>query len=85
MQGARAEDVELLDQALSDKQVVIAPVVLTELLSAPGLDPDVDDTLATLSLVEVRDGSWNRAGALRAEVLGKRRKARIADALISQF
>ena len=59
--------------------------VLTELLSDPGLDPDVGDMLATLPLVEVRDGFWNRAGALRAEVLGKRRKARIADALIAQF
>jgi len=85
LQGEPGEDTELLDQALADKQVVMAPVVLTELLSDPKLNPDVGHTLATLPLVEVRDGFWSRASALRAEVLRKRRKARLGDALIAQF
>ncbi len=84
-QGERGKDTDLLDRALENKQVVMVPVVLTELLSDPKLESDVRDTLAALPLVEVRDGFWNRAGALRAEVLAKRRKARLGDALIAQF
>ena len=30
------------------------------------------------------EGYWQRAGALRAQVLAKRRKARLGDALIAQ-
>jgi len=35
-------------------------------------------------LLEVASGYWQRAGALRAKVLAKRRKARLGDALIAQ-
>jgi predicted nucleic acid-binding protein len=35
-------------------------------------------------LVEIGAGYWERAGALRAKVLVKRRKARLGDALIAQ-
>lgn len=84
LQGDRGEDVHLLDRALGDKQVVMVPVVLTELLSDPKLDRNVGETLAALPLMEIRDGFWFRAGALRAEVLAKKRKARLGDALIAQ-
>lgn len=36
------------------------------------------------ALSEVEPGYWQRAGLLRAKVLSKRRKARLADALIAQ-
>jgi hypothetical protein len=85
LQGDRGEDTDLLDQTLEDKQVVMVPVVLTELLSDPKLDPEVGRTLSALPLLEVRDGFWSRAGGLRAEVVGKRRKARLGDAMIAQF
>jgi predicted nucleic acid-binding protein len=35
-------------------------------------------------LIEITDGYWQRAGTLRAQVLAKRRKARLGDALIAQ-
>ena len=35
-------------------------------------------------LMEIQPGFWNRAGALRASVLRKRRKARLGDSLIAQ-
>ena len=85
LQGERGEDTDLLDQALEDKQVVMVPVVLTELLSDPELDSDVGHTLAALPLIEIRDGFWSRAGALRAKDLANRRKARLGDAVIAQF
>jgi predicted nucleic acid-binding protein len=84
LQGDGGEDVELLDRALQDRQVLMVPVVLTEVLSDPKLSPEVSETLSELPLIEVSPGCWQRAGALRAKVLAKRRKARLGDALIAQ-
>jgi len=83
-EGATGGDVELLDRALADRQVLMAPAVLTELLSDPKLPRDVRATLADVPLLVLTDGFWQRAGELRALVLGKRRKARLGDALIAQ-
>jgi predicted nucleic acid-binding protein len=84
LQGDRGEDGQLLDKALADRQVLMAPVVLTEVLSDPKLPPAVAQTLSELPLIEIESGYWQRAGALRARVLAKRRKARLGDALIAQ-
>jgi predicted nucleic acid-binding protein len=84
LQGDGGEDAELLDRALRDRQVLMAPVVLTEVLSDPKLPSEVSRTLSELPLIEVEPGYWQRAGGLRAKVLAKRRKARLGDALIAQ-
>jgi hypothetical protein len=84
LQGDAGEDGELLDRALQDRQVLMAPAVLTEVLSDPKLSAEVSQTLSELPLIEVRPGYWQRAGELRARVLAKRRKARLGDALIAQ-
>ncbi len=84
LQGARGDDVALLDDALRDRQVLMPPVVVTELLSDPALDGTVAGTLSEVPLIEVTEGYWSRAGALRATVLATRRKARLGDALIAQ-
>jgi predicted nucleic acid-binding protein len=78
------EDARLLDKALADRQVVMVPVVLTELLSDPKLPTEVAETLSGVPLIEIGSGYWRRAGELRAKVLAKRRKARLGDALIAQ-
>ena len=83
-QGAAGRDVELLDRALGDRQVLMPPPVLTELLSDPKLPSDVTATLSELPLLPIADGFWARAGELRATVLRGRRKARLGDALIAQ-
>ena len=83
-QGAAGRDVELLDRALGDRQVLMPPPVLTELLSDPKLRSDVRATLSELPLLQIADGFWGRAGELRATVLRGRRKARLGDALIAQ-
>jgi predicted nucleic acid-binding protein len=82
--GRGGEDVRLLDRALDDRQVVMVPVVLTEILSDPSLPSDVAKTISELPLLEVVSGYWQRAGVLRAKVLAKRHKARLGDALIAQ-
>jgi predicted nucleic acid-binding protein len=70
--------------ALEDRQVVMVPVVLTELLSDPKLPTDVAETLSEVPLIEIGSGYWQRAGELRAKVLAKRRKARLGEVLIAQ-
>ncbi len=84
LQGETGNDVELLDKALEDRQVVMVPAVLTELLSDPKLPEDVAQYLSEIPLVEIQDGYWERAGMLRAKALAKKRKARLGDALIAQ-
>jgi predicted nucleic acid-binding protein len=84
LEGDGGEDARLLDQALEDRQVVMAPVVLTELLSDPKLPAADARTLSDLPLIEIEPGYWRRAGELRSKVLRKRRKARLRDALIAQ-
>ena len=84
LEGGAGEDAELLDKALEDRQVVMVPVVLTELLSDSKLPSDVTKTLSEVPLIEIGSGYWQRAGGLRAKVLAKRRKARLGDALIAQ-
>jgi predicted nucleic acid-binding protein len=83
-QGETGADIELLDQALRDKQVVMVPVVLTELLSDAKLPAEVAKILSQLPLMEIDAGYWQRAGELRAKVSAKRHKARLVHALIAQ-
>ena len=61
LEGGWGKDVELLDKALGDRQVVMVPAVLTELLSDPKLPESVAKTLAEVPLIEIRTGYWERA------------------------
>lgn len=83
-EGQTGEDTRRLDMALADRQVLMVPVVLTELLSDPDLPEPVARILSAVPLLEIDDGYWQRAGALRAKVLSKRRRARLGDVLIAQ-
>ena len=84
LEGAAGSDVEVIQSALDHQQLVLPPVVLTELLSDPGLPTSVRSLLSALPQLELEPGYWERAGLLRAGALKQRRKARIADALIAQ-
>ena len=44
LQEKVGQDAQLLDQALEDRQVLMAPVMLTEVLSDPKLPSDVAQT-----------------------------------------
>lgn len=83
-EGSAGADTKRLDEALADRQVLMVPVVLTELLSDPKLHPEAIQTLSEIPLLEVDSGYWQRAGLLRAKVLSKGRRARLGDSLIAQ-
>jgi predicted nucleic acid-binding protein len=59
-------------------------VVLTELLSDPKISMSVKDLFLQLPVLEITEGYWQRAGLLRARLLARGRRARLADSLIAQ-
>jgi predicted nucleic acid-binding protein len=84
LEGDSGNDAQLLDKAMKEQQLVMVPVVLTELLSDPSLPADVIGILSEVPVVDISSGYWQRAGVLRSKVLAKGRKARLGDALIAQ-
>ncbi|MGH9368083.1 MAG: PIN domain-containing protein [Thermoanaerobaculia bacterium] len=84
LSGADGSDVEEVERALTESQVCLPPVVVTELLSDPKLPASVVSLLTELPVLEVTEGYWPRAGLLRARLLSSRRRARLADTLIAQ-
>jgi predicted nucleic acid-binding protein len=84
LQEGEGDDVEVIQSALEHQQLVLPPVVLTELLSDPALPQTVRALLTALPQLHIEPGFWERAGLLRASILKQRRKARIADSLIAQ-
>jgi predicted nucleic acid-binding protein len=78
------DDTALVESALADHQACLPPVVLTELLSDPKLPRTVAALLCQLPLLDADPGFWERAGRLRARLVARRRRARLADTLISQ-
>ena len=84
LSGAPGADLDLVEQALTDRQACLLPVVLSELLSDPVLPRRLQALFLELPLLPLIEGYWERAGRLRARVLARRRKARLADTLIAQ-
>jgi predicted nucleic acid-binding protein len=83
VQGDRGRDVDAFDAAL-DGNVVLPPVVLTELLSQPKLPARHRDMLLAFPLLEIRIDHWQRAAAARSIILAKKLRARLLDTLIAQ-
>ena len=83
-QGEEGEDVKILRENIEVGNIVLPPLVLTELLSDHKLPREILKILIELPLLEIRSGYWERAGGLRAKILAKKLKARVADTLIAQ-
>ena len=84
LEGVEGEDVDIIDQALADQVGVFAPVTVTELLSDPELTASNRKTISGIPVLPILNGFWERAGLLRAKVLKRGRKAKLADTLIAQ-
>ncbi len=80
----QGDDIEQVEAALEQKQAVFPPVVLAELLSDPKLPPDLEAIILEIPLLSLEPDYWHRTGKLRAKLLGKGFKARLADCLIAQ-
>ena len=84
LSGEAGKDTAHLQRALDDQLLVFPPVVLSEILSDPKLDPLLGRALKSVPLIELTEGFWERVGRSRARLLQRKLKARLADALISQ-
>jgi hypothetical protein len=84
LEGDGGPDVEAIAAALEHHQAVLPPVVLSELLSDPHVPDEVRRLFLGLPLLGVVEGYWQRAGDLRSRMLVARRRARLADTLITQ-
>ena len=82
--GDSGRDVKLLDTALESADLALPPVVLTEILSDPGLQASFVELVRVIPVLEIHVGFWERAAATRAQVLSRRLKAPLADSLIAQ-
>lgn len=78
------DDTALVESALRDHQACLPPIVLTELLSAARLPRPVAEQIRALPRLETTPDYWERVGTLRARLIAKGRRARLADALIAQ-
>src|SRR5262249_27239940 len=68
--GEGGGDTALVERSLTDRQAFSFPWLLTEILSDPKLPKPVGELLLQLPRLEVLEGYWERAGSLRAKVLG---------------
>jgi predicted nucleic acid-binding protein len=84
LSGERGRDVSAVEAAVRLRQGVFPPIVVTELLSDPGIRDDIAALIRAIPQLEICDGYWERAGQLRAHVLRRGLKARLAHALIAQ-
>lgn len=84
LSGETGSDVDAVDLALEQKQGALPPVVLTELLSDPALSKLHTQLFKELPVLFLLEGYWERAGALRAKLLSRRLKAKLADCLVAQ-
>jgi len=82
--GDAGPDVDLVDQAYADRLLALSPVSLSKLLSKPSIPSYLEKPLLRIPLLEILPGYWERAGRLRAKVLGHRLRANLPDALIAQ-
>lgn len=78
------DDTALVESALADHQACMPPVVLTELLSDPKLPGSLASLLSQLPILDPDPGFWERAGLLRAKLIARKHRARLADTLIAQ-
>lgn len=84
LQGEKGEDVQAIDLALRNQHLSLPPIVLTELLSDHSLSSNLQSLILNVPALELVPGYFERAGRLRAKVMSKGHKAKLADILIAQ-
>ena len=83
--GETGEDTDAMAELMAHRQLVLPPVVVTEILSEPRLQRSTIAAITRIPVLDLLEGYWARAGELRAKVIGGGNKAKVADALIAQI
>ena len=74
----------LVNDAIANASAALPSIVVTELFSNPNVSPRLQVTLMSVDILPIHDGYWERAGLLRAALLRRSLKAKLADCLIAQ-
>jgi len=82
--GESGDDVERIAAAMITGELVLPPVVLTEILSDPKGGEALEAALRPLAVLQPTEGYWLRAALSRRTLHKHRLKAKVADALIAQ-
>ncbi len=83
-ESGRGADVDRIAAALLGAELVLPPVVVTELLGGTASAPTIDHLIREVHTLDIAEGYWERAGDARRILHRHRFKARVADALIAQ-
>jgi hypothetical protein len=84
LKGEKGKDIDRLSAAFTAGELVVPPVVLTEILSDPEAGKSIDAHMPNLLTLEIRDGYWVRAGHTRRMLKMRNYNAKVAGALIAQ-
>ena len=84
LSGVDGIDVDAIRLGLRSQNLLLPPVVLSELVSAPDISNQAIKFLKALPLLEVENEFWLRAGLNRGKILKRKLKAKVADSLIAQ-
>ncbi len=82
--GESGVDITYFTDSLQGGIVVLPPTVLAEMLSDSLLPREIEKHLLRIPLLDLTEGYWERVGRLRRTIMGKKFKARLADAQIAQ-
>lgn len=82
--GMVGRDIDLLADLMAHNTLVIPPIVLAEVLSDPKGGSAIETAVADIYVLDIAEGYWQRAAAMRRSLLARGLKARLADALIAQ-
>jgi predicted nucleic acid-binding protein len=82
--GDSGQDVERLASAVAIGDLVLPPVVVTEILTDPTAARFLDKQIPKIATLEIGEGYWIRAGHTRRLLKQHGFKAKVADALIAQ-
>lgn len=84
LNGESGRDIERLNAATLAGEVVLPPIVVTELLSDPLEGERAERELRRFGLLPLTTGYWERAGTARRSLTRRGLKAKLGDALIAQ-
>ncbi len=84
LQGEKGRDIDKLDSVIAAGELVLPPVVVTEILSDPLSQAALVSVLPDVKLLDVLDGYWMRAGFTRQKLKKNGLKCKVADTLVAQ-
>ena len=82
--GEPGPDTDRIAAAFALTELVLPPVVVTEILSDPLGSPAIAERLSHVPILDIHEGHWVRAGHARRLVLIRGYKAKLGSALIAQ-